>query len=157
MKTLKTYLVYIILIVTFYIFSDVVIYLALNGMYKKIDAKVYTNTPEIAITKCAATNVNGVVGGTIKNNTNEGINNQYIKIDLYSSRNIKMGTKYIAIENLAPEKEQHFEIWYRYSNVSHAAISITNQAENILEEELVSQRTMNDLVLGGLILLLFIK
>ena len=157
MEKLKRFSVYIICIIALWIFSDVVIYLALNGMYQKIEAKIYTNAPEIVIEKCAATSVNGVVGGTIKNNTNGNIQNQYIKIDLYSSRNVKMGTKYVAIKNLAPDKVQHFEIWYRYSNVEYATICIVDRAEDISDEELISDQSMNDLVVGGLLLLLIIK
>ena len=157
MKTLKKFLIYAICVISFWILSDILIYLAINGMYHKIEAKVFTNVPEISITQCVATNVNGVVRGSITNNTNETMNHAYVKIDMYSPRNVKMGTKYVVINNLPSGYIQDFEMWYRYSNVAYVTVSIAENVSNTTDDDFCSQSSMNDLVVSGLVLLFFLK
>lgn len=156
MKRLKTFLLYALAIVALWIFSDVIIYISLNSTYKNIETKVYTNSPEITVLKNQATYVNGVIKGSIKNNTQEIINNKYLKIDLYSSRNINLGTKYVKIENLKPEESKDFEMWYRFTNVAYATFNFTDDVSNATEEEFMSQETKTSLIIGTLLILYFI-
>jgi hypothetical protein len=69
MKRMKTFLIYALIVAVFWIFSDIVIYFSVNGTYKTNLAKIYVSSPEITITENKATYVNGVVKGSIKNNT----------------------------------------------------------------------------------------
>ena len=156
MKRLKTFLLYALIIAGFWIFSDIIIYVAINGTYTNVNAKIYTDSPEIIIGESKATYINGYIKGGIKNNTQGIINEKYVKIDLYSARDVKLGTKYIKIENLEPNNYQEFEMWYKFTDVDYATISITDDIKNTSEEEFLSQKTATYLVIGTLLILYFI-
>lgn len=156
MKRLKTFLIYALIIAAFWIFSNILIYIAINGTYAHINTKVYTTSPEIIVGDSKATYLNGFVKGGIKNNTSEIINNKYLKIELYSSRDVKLGTKYVKIENLQPNEYKEFEMWYKFTDVDYAIISITDNVQNASEEEFISEETATYLVIGTLLILYFI-
>lgn len=156
MKRLKTFLIYALIIAVFWIFSDILIYIAVNGTYAHVDSKVYITSPEITIGESKATYVNGFVKGSIKNNTSEIINEKYIKIDLYSTRDIKLGTKYVKIDNLQPNEQKEFEMWYKFTDVDYLTITITDDIQNASEEEFISQEMAGYLVVGALLTLYFI-
>lgn len=156
MANLKKYLLYVLVIAAFWIFSDILIYLSINSSYTRVDAKVYTNSPEIIIGESKATYVNGVVKGSIKNNTGDIINDKYLKIELYSARDVKLGTKYVEIDNLESNKYQEFEMWYKFNDVDYANITVTDNIDNTTEEEFLSQETTSALILGTLLVLYFI-
>lgn len=156
MAKLKKYLLYVIIIVAFWIFSDILIYLSINSSYVNVDTKVYSISPEITVGESKATYVNGFVKGTIRNNTDSIINNKYLKIELYSPRDVKLGTKYIKIENLDVNKYKEFEMWYKFTDVEYANVTVTDNIENATEEEFLSQETTYGLILGTLLVLYFI-
>lgn len=156
MSKIKKYLKYILMIAAFWIFSDIIIYLSINGAYTNVDVKVYTSSPEVIVGESRATYINGFVKGSIKNNTEDIINNNYLKIELYSTRDIKLGTKYVEIKNLEAGEYQDFEMWYKFTDVEYANITVTDNIENASEEEFLSQETATYLVFGTLIVLYFI-
>ena len=139
-----------------WIFSDILIYISINSTYKHTEAKIYTNYPEIIIGQSKATYVNGYVKGSIKNNTDGIINNKYLKIDMYSARDLKLGTKYIEITNLQPNEYKDFEMWYKFTDVDYVTITTTDNISSATEEEFLSQETATYLVLGTLLVLYFI-
>ena len=156
MARMKKFLLYALIIAAFWIFSDILIYLSINTTYANVDAKVYTNSPEIIIGESKATYVNGVIKGSIKNNTSEIINNKYLKIDLYSARDVKLGTKYVEIKNLEVDKYQEFEMWYKFTDVDYANVTVVDNIENATEEEFLSQETATYLVFGTVLMLYFL-
>ena len=156
MKRLKKFLLYALAIAAFWIFSDLLIYVAVNSTYVHIDTKVETSFPEITIEDSKATFVNGFVKGSIKNNTDSAISEKYVKIDLYSPRNSKMGTKYVKIENLEPNQYQNFEMWHQYTDVDYAIITTVDNVENVPEEEFLSQEEATYLIVGTVFILYFL-
>ena len=156
MAKLKKYLRYILIIAAFWIFSDILIYLSINTTYANVNTRVYSISPEVIVGESKATYVNGYIKGSIKNNTDSKINEKYLKIDLYSERDVKLGTKYVKIENLESAKYQDFEMWYKFTDVEYANISVTDTVENATEEEFLSQETASYLVLGTVLILYFI-
>lgn len=156
MAKLKKYLLYVILIVAFWIFSDILIYISINSTYANVNTRVYSISPEITVGESKATYVNGYIKGNIKNNTDSIINNKYLKIELYSPRDVKLGTKYVKIENLDVNKYQEFEMWYKFTDVEYVNITVTDNIENASEEDFLSQETKYDLILGTLLVLYFI-
>lgn len=156
MKRLKTFLIYALIIAAFWVFSDILIYVAVNGTYAYTDAKIQTNSPEIIVKDSKATYINGYVKGSIKNNTEGIINEKYVKIDLYSPRDVKLGTKYVKVENLQPNQYQDFEMWYKYTDVEYAVITTTDDIQNVPEEEFISEKTASYMIVGALILLYFL-
>ena len=156
MAKMKKIFIYVLLIIAFWLFSDIVIFLSINSSYTSIDTKVFTNTPEVIIGESKATYVNGFVKGSIKNNTDGIINDKYLKIELYSARDVKLGTKYVKIENLDINKYQQFEMWYKFTDVDYANITVTDNIQNVSEEEFLSQETATYLVLGTVLVLYFL-
>lgn len=156
MAKMKKYFRYILLIAAFWLFSDILIYLSINTTYTNVDTRIYNISPEIVIGESKATYVNGYIKGSIKNNTDSIINNKYLQINLYSARDVKLGTKYVKIDNLEVDKYQDFEMWYKFTDVDYANITITDRIEDATEEEFISQEATTYLVLGTVLVLYFI-
>lgn len=140
MKRMKTFFIYALLIAAFWIFSNLIIYISVNGTYRDKDTKVYVSSPEIIISESKATYINGYVKGSIKNNTEEIINNKYLKIDMYSARNVNLGTKYIKIDNLQLNATQEFEMWYKFTDVNYVIITTTDDVQNVETDAFLSQK-----------------
>ncbi len=123
MATVKRILFYGIVIVVFAIFSNFIVKIGLRNTYKNISGEVKISSPQIVMSEVKTTDVNGYAKGTIKNNLEEDIDKIYIKIDLYSKRDINLGTQYLEVKDLAVGETREFEIDYRYSNVNHYEIT----------------------------------
>jgi len=156
MAKLKKFLLYAVMIAAFWIFSDIIIYLAVNTAYKNIDTRVYMSSPEIIVGESKATYVNGFVKGSIKNDNEGIINEKYLKIELYSARDVKLGTKYVEIENLETNKYQNFEMWYKFTDVDYAIISITDDISYASETEFMSEKVATYLLFGTVLVLYFL-
>lgn len=155
MKRMKTFLIYALLIAALWIFSDMVIYLVVNGTYKPINTRIYVNSPQIVIEESKATYVNGYVKGSIKNNTEDIIKNMYLKIDMYSVRDNNLGTKYVKIEDLKVDENQNFEMWYQFTDVNYTTIAITDNVQDAEEDEFLSQKLGFYFLAGKLMFLYF--
>ena len=69
MKRLKTYAIYILILVLFFVFSRILIFIGLNNTYKNIEIK--QPIPEgLSISSAKATSVNGEVKGKISEELN---------------------------------------------------------------------------------------
>lgn len=156
MKRLKTFLLYVLAIIGLWIFSDIIIYISINGTYKYKEAKIYTTSPEIIVGQNKATYVNGYVRGGIKNNTDGIINGKYLKIDMYSQRDVKLGTKYVEINNLQPNEYRDFEMWYKYTGVEYVTLTTTDNIDNATEDEFLSQKMEFYFIVGTLMVLYLI-
>lgn len=156
MKKMKTFFIYALIIAAFWIFSDIVMYLTINGTYKSKEAKIYVSSPEITITENKATYVNGVVKGNIKNNTDEIIDDEYLKIDMYSARDVNLGTKYVKIDNLHPNAIREFEMGYKFTDVSYVTITTVDNVENVSLEEFKSDKANLYFLFGTLFFLYLI-
>ncbi len=142
MATVKKIAFYAILIVVFIIFTDCMIKVGLRNTYRTISGKIDVTSPEIIMSEVKTTDVNGYAKGNIKNNSDKDIDRIYIKLDLYSKRDVNLGTEYLEINNLKIGKEQEFEIKYRYSNVNHYEITIID-SKTLLKQELLPIGTEN--------------
>ena len=156
MERMKVFFKYIIIIALFWVFSNLIIYVSINVTYKHIDVQIPNNIPNLTINDCKATKINGYVKGSIKNNTNQIINKKYVKIDCFSESNIKLGTKYITIENLEPNKEKEFEMYFKFSNVNYVIVSTTDNITDATEEEFLSEKVSSYVLLGTLVCLFLI-
>ena len=64
------------------------------------------------------------------NTTNNLIENKFIKVELFSDRNVNLGTEYIKIEKLDLAKTMDFEVKYSYTDVSNYKIDIVDEMPN---------------------------
>ncbi len=159
MARVKTFFIYFILVVAFFIFSQIMIYIALNTTYQYKSIEIKTTIP-IQV-EVQATSIDGFAKGKVINNTENEIQNKYIKIECYSKHDVLMGTKYIQIDKVGAKEEKEFEVHFNFNKVDRALIDIvdekTIQEQNIKEEEKTSdpQKGLAAMI-SALILLYFI-
>lgn len=130
MARMKTFGIYLLIVVAFFIFSNVMINIALKVTYDPM--KYYLSVEkgqDFTIEETKATYVNGIVQGKLKNNTNEDIVDKYIKIDMYTSRNNILGSKFIPIQSLKVGQEQEFKIGFQLTNADKCNISIVDYSQ----------------------------
>ncbi len=146
MARLKTFLMYASWVIIFFIFSQIMIFIAINTTYKYKNVEVQTTS--ILEAEVQATSVNGFAKCKVANN----MQSKYIKLECYSKNDILMGTKYIKIET---NEEKEFEIRFNYSRVDNAKITIVNEIpEDIKEEQKISDPEMNAAMLISALILL---
>ena len=104
MARMKTFFIYFLLVVLFYIFSQVVIYFTLDTMFEY--KTVVVKTPIKMKTELQASSVNGFIKGKIINDTENIIKNKYLEIKFFSKNDILMGTKYVEIDELNAKEEK---------------------------------------------------
>ena len=136
---MKVFFCYVLIFVAFFIFSDFLIYGFTKSLYKPMtNYEINITSPEVTIETAEASNVNGNVKGTIKNTTDETLENKYLKFDFYTPRDVNVGTKYIKIDYLIPEQEKNYELGFKYDNVTYFKVSMVDESEmaNATQEEL---------------------
>ncbi len=156
MKKMKKFLIYALLVVALWIFSDIVIYLTINGTYNPINTKVEVSSPQIIIEDSRATYVNGKIKGKIVNNTQEKINDLYLKIDMYSARDVNLGTKYVKINDLSKGATQEFEMGYKFTDVDYVIVTTSDDVKDVTEEEFMSDEMSFYFLIGTLMFLYLI-
>lgn len=154
MARMKRLFMYAVLVVAFFIFSQIMIYVAINTTYKY--KLVEGKTSLITNAELQATSINGFVKCWVKNTTPNKIENKYIKVDCYSKNNILMGTKYIKIDEMQTNEEKEFEVRFNFSKVDKAQIEIVNELpQNTEEKQMISDPEMSiAMVISALILLI---
>lgn len=146
MATLKKFLMYGSWVLLFFIFSQIMIFIAINTTYKYKKVESYSTL--ITQAEVKATSVNGFAKCKVKS----GAQNKYIKIDCYSKNDVLMGTKYIKIET---NEEQEFEVRFNYSKVDNVKVDIVDQIpQDIEQEQTMSDPKMNAAMLISALILL---
>ena len=124
MDRMKTFAQYAIWIILFWILSDILIYFGLNSTYKDIEQK--GETPEgIEIIQMQATKVNGRVKVKV---ANKELNTKFLKIDLYSSTGVNLGTKYIELNS--SDKDNEIETYFKIAEVKSYEMTVVDDAGN---------------------------
>lgn len=126
MDTMKKFLIYALMVVGLFIFSEFLINVGLNSTYKEI--KREGNNSQIVVYQADATYVNGRIRGIIKNT--EAIQNKYLKIEIYSKRDKLLGRSYIEIKDTEKESTQPFELLFRVKDAEYYKIEIVNEKED---------------------------
>ncbi len=151
MNRMKQFGTYALMVIVFWILSDVLIYFGLIGMYKNFSGKVITESPKITINESKATRQSGFIKGTIKNDTDSKIEQKYIKIDLYSERDTYLGSKYLKVENLESNQEIPFESRFNFSNIYRYEVSVVDKEREYTEQELISDDIRTRFLTGILV------
>ena len=153
MARLKTFLIYALIIVGFFLFSEFLINVGLNSSYKDISRR--DNTSQVEINEAQATLVNGKIKGTIKDERGQNsLTGKYVEIDLYSSRDNMIGRRYVEIETTDVNTTQDFNIYFEAEDVKSYSVVIVNEKENgelkIIPEEL----TKPEIIIATIVTLL---
>lgn len=156
MDRMKTLGIYALCIVLFYVFSNVMINIALKTTYLPIDVEIeQTEALKIDTTEAKATYVNGYVEGNIKN-VGSNTENTYIKIDLYSKRDVLLGTKYVKVENLKPNETFEFRMGFKFTDADYCKLqTVESIPETVTQEQFTSTELRGALLLAKVILLCY--
>lgn len=136
MSTPQKIITWIAILVGVFILSDFLIYVGLNSTYKDIARA--DNNSQIVVYQADATYVNGRIRGIIKNTSD--IKDKYLKIELYSKRDVLLGKSYIEIkdtQNNNDNKEQPFELLFRAKDVVSYKIETVKEKEPGTELEII--------------------
>ena len=130
MDRLKTFLIYLIIFVAFFFFSNFLIFVGLNTNYESISSRGEIPS-QVNINQAEATLVNGRIRGTITNNGEENLNGKYMRVDLYSPRDVLLGTKYLELNELEQGAQDEFELYFKAKDVEYYKISFADTAEKV--------------------------
>lgn len=120
MKTLLTYALWIIL---FWILSDILIHVGLDSTYKNIQQRGETTTG-IEVVQMQATAVNGRAKMKINDTALSG---KFLKVDLYSSTGVNLGTQYIEIGKVKENEIKEIETYFKISEVKSYEITVVDE------------------------------
>lgn len=144
-STLQKIVIWILILVGVFVLSDFLINVGLNSTYKDIQRE--DKNSQIVVYQADATYVNGRIKGLIKD-TNK-IQGKYLKVELYSKRDVLVGKGYIEIQDLQKEESQPFELFFRAKDTASYKIEIVNEKEEGPELEILPKDlTKPEIVLG---------
>lgn len=146
MDRMKTLLKYALLVILFYIFSNLMIYLNIETTYQNIGRK--DNLEQITVYQAQATKINGRIKGTIYNNEENKITNNYLRIDLYSERDNLLGSKYIDVSNMRDDETREFEIYFKVQDVDYYEMKFTDEKEEGELPEMLQDLTKEQVIWG---------
>lgn len=147
MDRIKTLLKYVLWLILFYIFSNLMIYLNIETTYQNIGRK--DNLEQVTVYQAQSTKVNGRIKGNIYNSTENKITNKYLRIDLYSERDNFLGSKYIDISNMRDDETREFEIYFKIQDVDYYEMKFTDEKEEGELPEMLKDLTREQVVWGA--------
>ncbi|MBR1654437.1 MAG: FxLYD domain-containing protein [Clostridia bacterium] len=147
MSRMKTFFKYLLLVVVFFAFSNLMIKAFLKTSYSDMHGyDINVEDAFVDVTEAKASNRNGYINGTIKNTTESVIENKYLKVSMISKNDIVIGDKYILIDKIEPEQIRKFEVKFDYDNVKTFKMEmVDNKPEEESFLELIKTNA-NDLV-----------
>ena len=123
MSTMQKIIVWVLILIGVFILSDFLINVGINSTYKNIQRQ--DEHSQIVVYQADATYVNGRIRGLIKNT--EEIQDKYLKIELYSKRNVLVGKSYIEIKQ--EDESQAFELLFKATDVESYKIETVKEKE----------------------------
>ena len=146
MDRMKTFFKYAIWIILFYIFSNILIYLNLETTYQNIGRK--DNLPQVTVYQAQATKVNGRIKGSIYNSEAHKITNKYLRIDLYSERDVFLGSKYIDVSTMRDSETRNFEEYFKVQDVDYYEMKFVDEKEEGELPEMLKDLTKEQVIWG---------
>ena len=153
MDRIKTFAIYVLILIVFYILSNILISVGLNSSYVNISSKGEI-PKQVNIEKAQATRINGRIYGTITNSETEDIGGKYLEVEFYSERDVFLGRTYIEINDLKENETQDIELRFKLQDVNYYTVSIADEkVENDTEKvEIIHDDVTRAAVMVGLIL-----
>ena len=129
MDRMKTFFIYFLIIVVFYVVSDAISYMLLKSTYISRDYQIEFDNPQVTISEMKSTKLNGYLKGKINNNTGEVITGKALKFDYYSKNGVLVGTKYSKVSNVLAGETLDFESRFNFNDVDSVKVSIVDALE----------------------------
>ncbi len=144
MKRIKTFAIYILMVVGFYIFTMFITYVGLNATYKEINLRsVLPN--QTAINLAQATTVNGRIYGEVTSTEENNLNGKYIKVEIYTKTGNYAGTKYLKIEGTQVNEPKKFAVYFTADNIRSYTIEIVDATEEIENQVKIATEAFKDI------------
>ena len=170
-KRMHNIIMYILIIALLFVFSNVMIYLYINGTYKAIeDSKIEVENPNITIEQAKAVSTPPDVYINIWRSKRPEVTrilSDYAKkmaspVILLEKDNIldvNIGNKYLKIENLEPGQEIEYKVNFKYQDIKKMKISeaTAEEVKNATESEFEITEEMKQGMLIGTLLILLLK
>lgn len=140
MDRLKTFRLYILLVLAFIILGEILINVGLSSNYKNIERK--DEISQVNVYQAQANATSGRIRGIV---TNEGedIKGKYIEFNFFSERNVFLGRRYIQIQqDLEQGQAQAFEILFEASDVSYYDVKILDEKRESTQELSLVTKTL---------------
>ena len=126
MSRMKTFLKYLMIVIAFYVFSNIMINAFLKVSYVDMhDYEINVDQVFIDVSEAKTSKRNGYIKGIVKNNTDVIVENKYLKFSMLSKNGNVLGEKYIRIDKIEPEQLRKFELKFEYDNVKSFKIEMT--------------------------------
>lgn len=154
MSRMKTFLIYLLILVGFFVLSDFLINVSLNASYKTIGRK--DNLSQVVMYQAEATKVNVRLKGTIENSVDNPINKKYARFDIYSNRDNIIGTRYIDISDLKENEEREVKIYARLNDASYYEVSFTDEKTVQELEILPTDMTRGEIIVATVFTMLIL-
>ncbi len=154
MSRMKTFLIYLLILVGFFVLSDFLINVSLNASYKTIGRK--DNLSQVVMYQAEATKVNVRLKGTIENSVDNPINKKYARFDIYSNRDNIIGTRYIDISDLKENEEKEVKIYARLNDASYYEVSFTDEKTVQELEILPTDMTRGEIIVATVFTMLIL-
>ena len=136
MSRMKTFFIYFLIFIGFYIVSSLLIDAYIKTSYYKISSyEINVDKASVTIMSAKASKDDGHIKGKIYNNTEENITDKYMKVELFSDNNISLGKEYVKIDELNPKDIKDFKINFTYDNVKSFKITLITPEEKAKEDE----------------------
>ena len=143
MDKMKTFLIYFLIVLAFFIVSVILEKGLIKQMYYDMsgtvnDSFVYNGEEvdlSLTVTEAKSTNRNGYIDLTITNNSTTYIAEAYIRVKLYSKSDVLAIDKYMEISGLSGGEERTYTLEFRGSYIKTYQINMENDypdKENIV-------------------------
>ena len=130
MERMKTFLIYALLIIGFFILSVFLENGLLMATYSSISGEFNGNyenaTSPFTLTDMSAKscNVNGYINFKLINTTGNSVEKCYLKIELYNQQNLLAGTEYVEILGMQKEEVKEYNIKFKANHVKRFSVDI---------------------------------
>lgn len=132
MNKLKTFLIYVLIIVGFFIISEFLSGELIKQMYVSLDGSVIEEFEykgektalSVEILEAKATRMNGYITARVTNNTDNLIDKAYLKIDMFAKKDLKAVSRYMEITDLKPGEAQNYTLKFRAGYVDTYRVAV---------------------------------
>ena len=133
MERMKTFLIYVLLIIGFFILSMFLENGLLKAMYRTISGNfdgyydVTNSSFKMNNISAKASNYNGYIDFDLINSTGYFVEKCYLKLDLYNEQNLKADTEYIEIRQMEKNASRSFKVKFKAQHINKYNFSILSE------------------------------
>ena len=129
MARLKTFFKYSICFLIVYALVDIFSFNIIKSTYIDKNFSADFASPKIEVTNCQATVTNGVVEGTLTNDTGALLKDKLLRLDFFTKRGTNVGTKYVDLGEVQNGDKVNFQSLFNFDNVDNVKASLVDKAD----------------------------